>query len=453
MSTEPELFRNFDYTYHDPHPSSHLDSGMTYRLPINLVTAGYVSTGNAHTSLISSNSGLVLNNGSYVGYQHVTETLVNRNDTNGRKEYIYSDFDFNIDYNHSNIYIDGGGPVPFPKTLKKQIKPTWRNGNLKALTYFDKNNNKIKKEIYEHESVNTLHRRGDAFAIQAYRMPDVTGAGNNIEVEYYGYTNEHHRLKSQTTIDYFDNNQVVTTTNYQYDNNPLLASKVSLVDSTNLINETHTLYAQDMPSPTLAEQKLINQNRFVPVETKTQVKNGNTLLSSQTQKTIYHNWDNDIVLPKQIKTSKNSSTLEDRIIYHRLDTHGNPLEVSKAGGIRIIYVWGYNNTQPIAKIENASYVGMSASMLNSITTVKNASNNDVNDATENTLRSMLANLRAIFSEAMVTAYTYDPLIGVTSITNPRGQTVYYKYDEFNRLQYVKDHDGNILSKNEYNYKN
>jgi YD repeat-containing protein len=45
------------------------------------------------------------------------------------------------------------------------------------------------------------------------------------------------------------------------------------------------------------------------------------------------------------------------------------------------------------------------------------------------------------------------LIGVTSSTDPRGQTVYYEYDAFNRLEKVKDQDGRILTKNEYHYKN
>jgi YD repeat-containing protein len=53
---------------------------------------------------------------------------------------------------------------------------------------------------------------------------------------------------------------------------------------------------------------------------------------------------------------------------------------------------------------------------------------------------------------MVTTYTYDPLIGVTSITDPKDYTVYYEYDDFNRLKQVKDADGKILSENEYNYK-
>jgi len=54
---------------------------------------------------------------------------------------------------------------------------------------------------------------------------------------------------------------------------------------------------------------------------------------------------------------------------------------------------------------------------------------------------------------MVTTYTYDPLIGVTSVTDPRGYTMYYEYDEFQRLEFVKDEDGNIYSENQYNYKN
>ena len=72
---------------------------------------------------------------------------------------------------------------------------------------------------------------------------------------------------------------------------------------------------------------------------------------------------------------------------------------------------------------------------------------------EGDLRAALTILRASLPESQVTTYTYDPLIGVTSIADPRGNTIYYEYDPFNRLKHVKDKDGNILSQNEYNYKN
>ena len=53
----------------------------------------------------------------------------------------------------------------------------------------------------------------------------------------------------------------------------------------------------------------------------------------------------------------------------------------------------------------------------------------------------------------MTFYTYDPLIGVTSITDPRGYTVYYEYDNFNRLKQVQDADGNLVTDYHYHYKN
>ncbi|SFT96821.1 YD repeat-containing protein [Algoriphagus locisalis] len=60
-------------------------------------------------------------------------------------------------------------------------------------------------------------------------------------------------------------------------------------------------------------------------------------------------------------------------------------------------------------------------------------------------------LRLHPEDAMMTSYTYKPLVGMTSRTDPRGYTVTYVYDTANRLQTVKDEDGNILEHYEYNY--
>lgn len=54
-------------------------------------------------------------------------------------------------------------------------------------------------------------------------------------------------------------------------------------------------------------------------------------------------------------------------------------------------------------------------------------------------------------DAQMTTYTYDPVQGMTSSTGPNQLTTTYTYDEFRRLKYVKDHEGNILSRNEYHY--
>lgn len=55
--------------------------------------------------------------------------------------------------------------------------------------------------------------------------------------------------------------------------------------------------------------------------------------------------------------------------------------------------------------------------------------------------------------ALMTTYTYDPLIGMTSETDPNGKTTYYEYDSFGHLEYIKDHKGNIIKHYNYHYAN
>ena len=215
---------------------------------------------------------------------------------------------------------------------------------------------------------------------------------------------------------------------------------------------------------------MIARNMLNPV-IKQQTKVATAPVSTQINN--YEDWglntdgSVNLLLPEKIQTSKGSQPLEDRIIYHDYDNKGNPLEVSKKDGTHIVYIWGYNKTQPIAKIENVTYQDLETAIMtisdarfNTLEKIQVISNSDDNrvigesDTGEGLLRKALNELRNIPSlyNAQVTTFTYDPLIGVTSITDPRGETVYYHYDSFNRLEFVKDKEGNILSKNAYYYK-
>jgi YD repeat-containing protein len=55
------------------------------------------------------------------------------------------------------------------------------------------------------------------------------------------------------------------------------------------------------------------------------------------------------------------------------------------------------------------------------------------------------------AEAQMVTYTHDPLIGPTSISDPNNQPTYYEYDGLQRLQLVKDREGNVLKHLEYHY--
>ena len=63
------------------------------------------------------------------------------------------------------------------------------------------------------------------------------------------------------------------------------------------------------------------------------------------------------------------------------------------------------------------------------------------------------NLRTQLPNALVTTYTYKPLVGVASMTDPRGVTTTYDYDTFNRLKMVKDNNSKPVEGYEYHYKN
>jgi len=143
----------------------------------------------------------------------------------------------------------------------------------------------------------------------------------------------------------------------------------------------------------------------------------------------------------------NSKQYYENIIFQDYYQNGNIKEVSQANGTHTVYIWGYNQLKPIAKIENATYSSITASL---ITATQTASDT----GTEDSLLTALNNLRndTSLTNAMVTTYTHIPLVGVSTITDPKGDKITYTYDEFNRLQFVKDKDGNILTENEYHYK-
>lgn len=54
--------------------------------------------------------------------------------------------------------------------------------------------------------------------------------------------------------------------------------------------------------------------------------------------------------------------------------------------------------------------------------------------------------------AHMTTFTYDPLVGISSIMDPNNLTTKFTYDAFGRLSSVIDDKGNVLKSNVYHYK-
>jgi YD repeat-containing protein len=62
-------------------------------------------------------------------------------------------------------------------------------------------------------------------------------------------------------------------------------------------------------------------------------------------------------------------------------------------------------------------------------------------------------LRIYPVDAQMESYTYEPLVGMTSMNDANGRITYFEYDEAGRLKLKRDHEGNILEAFEYNYVN
>ncbi len=427
--------------------------------------------------------------GGVVGYGKVTIE-----EGNGYVENYFYSFNDNPDtsWNVDDDFSVGIGDVPeririgdrvvenrewnYPYSLIDE--KDWKRGLLKEQKIFNQSGFLVKhienKYNFYDDSNHSSYDPQKIYSVKGSRseglfwsVPFSTGPGSivgiatgKLSVNFYTLESSWYDLVEKRETLFFENSDpIIATTNYFYDNDEhLQLTRTETTNSKGEVLKTEIAYAHEKK-----DIRLIDENRIlIPLNQKSY--KGTTELSEQN---IIYEDSNGNYLPKIIQTSKGSNSLEDKVIYHSYDSKGNPLEVSKKDGTHIVYIWGYQQTQPIAKIENATYTGVTTAIAslhedyNSLLKIQAISNNDDDNTIgesnigEGKLRKALKTLRnaSSLSNAQVTTYTYDPLIGVTSITDPRGNTIYYTYDDFNRLQSVKDHEGHILSKNEYNYKN
>jgi YD repeat-containing protein len=138
-----------------------------------------------------------------------------------------------------------------------------------------------------------------------------------------------------------------------------------------------------------------------------------------------------LIVPSASTIRRATNAKETEYSYLNYDRYGNMLSFSKYGSDPVVYLWGYNYLYPIAEIKGVQYSDVTAKIASSTLDAIAAKNEPTT-----TDMSTINNLRTQLPNAQVTTYTYKPLVGIQSMTDPRGVVTNYNYDSFGRLKSV-----------------
>lgn len=126
------------------------------------------------------------------------------------------------------------------------------------------------------------------------------------------------------------------------------------------------------------------------------------------------------------------------------DAKGNVTERTITNGIKESYFWSASGRYLAATVIGSDYT--TAKALISQPVLDNPASTDAQ------LRTELQKLRTGLIGAQVSTYSYKPLAGIASITDPKGMITFFEYDTFQRLMAIKDQNGNVVKSTEYHYK-
>lgn len=384
-------------------------------------------------------------------YSKVTEI----DDNGGKKETYFTNLE-QADYKDKsgNRYYGWLAPILF-KQLPYLSFSLMRGKPLKEIIY--SNTNKISETTYTYTQ-QTDYLRAYAFTSKQFGQVQSWGPWSMAGGISYGALLDAHNinfnssyLSQKKTI--FEN--VESTEQYFYDytyNNP---TSIWRTESDNNVYVTNYKYASDINNTAMLNAYMVG----IPVGEE---KKKNNLILSKTETTYPTSLPTvqtgNLLLPtSETYFDPQNLAPSTELSYNKYDTDGNVIQFTTKDDIPVTIIWGYNKTQPIAKVEGASYDQVQPY----ISAILAASENDfippvgmTDDQTEAAMIEALDAFRKnpALSPYQITTYSYDPVVGVRSITPPSGIKELYKYDANKRLERIEDVNGKLLKEFKYNYK-
>ncbi|PWG77983.1 nucleotidyl transferase family protein [Pararcticibacter amylolyticus] len=382
-------------------------------------------------SLFSSQSvlpGCINAMGCHVGYSEVVE-LSNEGSYN---KYTFSNFDSNQDDQADNVLqLSRTIYEPYSSTEQergKLIKEQNYNASGKKVRERNIGYIKLNKET---EFVPSLKANftsvcsGTAVSVEE---------GTAYKLYTYAYLPDYERINEYDTVGTL---ALTVYKQYTYSLTNRLVSTETVADSRG--NTLKKQYVRPYDLSSSIYNQMTSAHVLSPVIEERKYRSGNQIGAEFTDYALVNN---SMFLPVKFSTQTVSDAPvveKSRVTY---DDRGNVNCLYRNGtSLATTYLWSYGGQYPIAKIDNAEPATVYSILGSNVTGFRNNLN-----PTSAQVAAFLAplNNNTSMKNAQISSYTFDPYIGVTSITDVKGMLTGYDYDNFQRLRGVKDFNGNIL---------
>jgi hypothetical protein len=401
-----------------------------------------------------------------VYYGDVTENIINASGKlNGKTEYIYNinplsesyfdDLDgneFEGDYTgYQQGYVS---PYDFWKITELATKTIYKGDGTQPVKKYSYLYTPYRKYSifdmpvfrYKTQRVNTGTPNldnGEMELLMIYPSLDYPfSLKETFALKHQEYSIGADKLSQETETTYYDNGTTSTVVKkHAYDPNYLFPIADTLINSNGDVIVTTKQYPFNVNNGNPVYSNMISKNILNDVVQVNNYKNKQFVESTTLNYQLFYN----NYLPESIVRTDNTGASDPLVDQMQFDSNGNPQYMLKNGSTKIVYLWSYNNQNRIAKIEGLTYdqvVGaVGSDLINSLAAAASP--------TRDQIEQIRTQINSSGLTAMVTTYSYVPLIGMVTATDHKGVTTTYTYDNFNRLQDIINDDSNVL--NDYKY--
>ena len=259
-------------------------------------------------------------------------------------------------------------------------------------------------------------------------------------VRQFGYayiSTDNYKLINTTTKEHFADNLITTDEKVEY-NSFYQPSQITRTRSDGTSEIIRYEYASDYKGRG-GIYDIMNQKHFLAYPITEQVywadDSGTEILISG--KRYSYKEYNDIVKLSQIEQYNSlSGTWQTEVTYTDYDTQGNLLESRDANNLTTSYIWGYNGLYMVAKLENVSR--------NSINSIVGTSPLEGSLSAE-----QISSLKSACPDSKITIYEYKPLVGLSKVIQPGGETFTYRYNSTGKLMGIYNANGEMVEENLY----